>query len=108
MIKVSEVYKALGKIDSSFDLDFPRSALIEIQSLQERLTREVTGTCTDIDLTLIELRGNLMAYSKSNFRDITEARLFFKEKILKNFINDLKSSEIKRFIGLAAKLERLL
>ena len=62
MIRISEVRKELEKIYSSFDLDFPKSTLAEVKSLKDRLYKEVTGTCTDIDPTLIELRSNLSTF----------------------------------------------
>jgi len=105
MIKISEVYKELEYSLKGFKKGVnPKKSL---ENLNLRLNQEVTGSCTDIDLTLIELKNGLKEHLQKSFKDDIDSLSSLK-KIVKKFIKDLRETEILRFVEFAQKLERLL
>ncbi len=105
MIKILEVYKELENSLKDFKRGInPKKSL---ENLNSRLSQEVTGSCTDIDLTLIELKNNLKKHLQESFRDDIDSLNSLKKIVIK-FTKDLRETEVLRFVEFAQKLERLL
>ena len=105
MIKISEICRSLANTLIEYKNGNYKSK--ELKSYYARLNNEICGVCTDLDLVLIELRGNLKKHFTQTFKDDLE-KLNSLRIIVRKFVKDLKSTEVSRFMEIAAELEELL